>query len=216
MGGCLVPDEHARQVAMSYRSGFVTSGLATARLDASFALGERGRMLAGYSHFGDADYAEHQALLGYSMKIDSRVEVGVQAIYLLQAVGDGHYENRQWLSPAATVRVSFSPRLQAVALAGTRPWDDVRPWRMHAGLAYCAVPRLLTLVEVESEERWRLRLGAEYCYRQLLFFRAGFATAPLAVTAGAGVYYGSYLVDISVESHPVLGLTPQISLAVCF
>ena len=38
----------------------------------------------------------------------------------------------------------------------------------------------------------------------------------LVLTAGVGVYYGRYLVDLSVESHPVLGLTPHLSLSVCF
>jgi hypothetical protein len=51
---------------------------------------------------------------------------------------------------------------------------------------------------------------------QHFFFRAGLATAPLVLSAGAGIAYGRYLIDISAESHPVLGLTPQISLAVCF
>lgn len=216
MGGCLVDDGTTRFVAMGYRSGFATAGLSTARLDAAFPLGQRGRLHAGYSHFGDADYAEHQALAAYSMQIGPRVEVGIAAAYCLQAVADGHYRNRHYLAPAAMARISFTPRLQAMGLVGTRPWDEGRPWRLHVGMAYRAVNRLLTLVEVESEERWCLRMGFEYCYRQHFFFRAGLATAPLVLSAGAGIAYGRYLIDISAESHPVLGLTPQISLAVCF
>ena len=216
MGGCVNIMEHERCVSASYRSGFAVAGLSTARLDAAFPLGERGRLRAGYGHFGDADYAEHHALVGYAMRIGSGIEVGIEANYHLQAIADGHYADHHYLSPAATVRLSVTPRLQFSALVGTRPWDDARPWRTHIGMAYRAVNRLLTLVEVESEECWRLRMGAEYCYRQHFFFRAGLATAPLVLTAGAGVAYNRYLVDIGVESHPVLGLTPQVSLAVCF
>lgn len=216
MGGCLIPMDHDSYVAIDYRSGFAVAGLSTARLDASFPLGGRGHLHAGYSHFGDADYAEHQALAGYAMQIGNRVEVGIEAHYHLQAIADGHYDNHHYLSPAAMARISLAPRLVLSGLVGTRPWDGERPWRMHVGMAYRAVNRLLTLLEVESEDCWRLRLGAEYCYRQHFFFRAGLATAPLVVTAGGGIYYDRYLVDISVESHPVLGLTPQIGLAICF
>lgn len=216
MGGCITIMEHERYVSASYRSGFAVAGLSTARLDAAFPLGERGRLHAGYGHFGDADYAEHHALVSYAMRIGSGIEVGIGANYHLQAIADGRYDNHHYLSPAAMARITFTPRLQLVGLLGTRPWDEARPWRMHVGIAYRAVNRLLTLVEVESEECWRLRLGAEYCYRQHFFFRAGLATAPLVLTAGAGIYYNRYLVDLSVENHPVLGLTPQIGLAVCF
>ena len=216
MGGCILSDEHERYVAMGYRYGFATAGLATARIDASFPLGSYGLLHAGYSHLGDADYAEHQTLVGYDMQISTKLEVGVEATWHLQAIADGHYDNHHYLSPAATARVSVTPRLQVLALAGTRPWDDTRPWRMHVSMAYRAVNRLLALVEVESEECWRLRFGAEYCYRQHFFFRAGIATEPLVITAGAGIYYGKCLVDVSVESHPILGITPQISLALCF
>lgn len=208
--------EQERYVALDYRSGFAVSGMGTARLDAGLPLGEHGRIHAGYSHFGDADYAEHRLSAVYAMQVAEWMEAGVDADYCVQSVGDAHYDTRRWLSPTAFVRFSLSPRLQLMALGGTRPWDESRPWRMHVGMAYRPVSRLLTLVEVESEERWRLRLGAEYCYRQHFFFRAGMATAPLVVTAGMGVYYGRYLVDVSVESHPVLGLSPQIGLALCF
>ena len=131
--------EHERYVSASYRSGFAVAGLSTARLDASFPLGQWGRLHAGYSHFGDADYAEHQALAAYSMQIGPRVEVGIAAAYCLQAVADGHYRNRHYLAPEAMARISFTPRLQAMGLVGTRPWDEGRPWRLHVGMAYRAV-----------------------------------------------------------------------------
>lgn len=201
---------------MDYRSAFALSEMSTARIDVSFPFGNYGTMKAGYSHLGDAEYAEHQVVAGYSMRLNPQIEAGVEVRYCVQAVSDGHYENRHWLSPTVMTRISFNPRIQSYAVVGTRPWDDDRPWRMHVGVAYRAVNRLLTLVELESEDRWRLRMGAEYGYRQHFFFRAGFATSPLVVTAGVGVSYGRYLFDVSVESHPVLGLTPQFSLAVCF
>lgn len=216
LGGCFVGDGPERYVSMGYRAAFGMAGCATASLDASFLLGERGRLTLGYSHFGDVDYAEHQALLGCSLRVGRQVALGVAAGYYVQAVGDGHYAARRWLAPAVTACVGVSPKVRFTAMAGTRPWDKSRPWRMHAGLSYRAVNRLLTLVEVEGEERWRLRMGVEYCYRQHFFFRTGLATAPLVITAGVGVYYGRYLVDLSVESHPVLGLTPHLSLSVCF
>ena len=69
---------------------------------------------------------------------------------------------------------------------------------------------------MESEERMRFRLGAEYRYEKYLFFRAGMATAPLTLTFGLGFMHEIYRIDLAVEHHNILGLTPQISFGLWF
>lgn len=216
LGGCREETASPRYVDIGYRQAFAAAGMATKHVGAGWTLGTLGAVEARYSHFGDADYNEQQLSAACRMAVDERLDVGVEGRYCRLAVGDGHYEPRQWMALAATARLRLGRRLQLSALAGTRPWDTTRPWQAHVTAAYRPVEKLLTLVELESEERTRLRLGMEYCYGKILFFRAGMATAPVVLTFGLGVRYGNYVADIAVESHSTLGLTPQISLALCF
>ena len=87
-----------------------------------------------------------------------------------------------------------------------------RPWRAHAQVAYRPVSQVLAVVEAESEDRIKIRFGMEYNYSGLLFFRAGFATNPLTAAFGLGVKYRWLSIDIGVETHRVLGMTPHTSL----
>lgn len=216
LGGCRVEKASPRYVNVGYRQDFGMSGMATKHIGTGWTFGTGIAAELGYSHFGDADYNEQQLSAVGRMKVDEWIDVGVEGRYCRLAVGDGHYEPQQWMALAAMARVRMGRRLQLSALAGTRPWDTARPWQAHVTVTFRPVEKLLTLVELESEERARLRLGMEYCYGEMLFFRAGMATAPVVLTFGLGVRYRNCVADIAVESHSTLGLTPQISLALCF
>lgn len=101
-------------------------------------------------------------------------------------------------------------------LAGTRPWDRVHPYRVHLQATYRPLPQLLTIVEAESEDRTRLRIGMEYRYENLCFVRTGFSTSPIAFTFGLGTRQRRYAIDLAVEAHSALGITPQTSLTLWF
>ena len=204
-----------RKVEVGFRNEFATAGMSTMRIGAMLPLGEGWARLS-YSKFGDVDYAEHRAVAGYGLRVADGFSVGVEGGMYALAVGDGRYPTQRWLGGAVAAKAVFSPRLWLTAVAGTRPWDAGRGWRMLAAMAYRPVNRFLTVVEVESEDRWRLRLGMEYSYRQHFFFRAGMSTAPLVLTAGVGVFYGRYALDVGMGRHPVLGISPQLTLVVCF
>lgn len=213
MGGCHVDDGMFRYVAFDYRQGYAVAGMATRRVSVGWAIGNRGLTEASFSHFGDVAYHEQQLSAGYRLQVADWVEVGVEGRYLRIATDDGHYQPQQWLAASASARFKVGNRLHLSILTDSRPWDSSHPWRLHVGAAYRPVNRLLTLVELESEERLRLRFGAEYSYGRHFFFRAGFATHPFTLGGGIGVRYKIYVVDIGVETHNRLGITPQISLA---
>ena len=79
-------------------------------------------------------------------------------------------------------------------------------------MAYRPMPQVLTVVEIEKEERMRVRMGMEYDYRGTLFFRAGMATNPMTAAFGVGVRMSRLTVDIGAAVHRVLGITPQTTL----
>lgn len=212
MGGCLVAEENRRYISLSHRQGFSVSDMSTQRIGVGWTLGSRGWVSAGYTFFGDSDYAEQQVSALGGMRIDEWLDLGVEARYCRLGTGDGYYEPERWMAMAAVATVRMSPRLKLSALAGTRPWDSEHPWRMHLNAMFAPSRGLLAVVELESEERLRFRCGAEYCYREHFFFRAGMATGPVTLAFGLGIRYERYSVDLAVEAHNTLGVTPQLSM----
>ena len=82
-------------------------------------------------------------------------------------------------------------------------------------MTYRPVSDLITVVELSSDERPRFRCGMEYAYQQRYFARVGLSTNPLLMTFGLGCRVSHYHIDLGTEVHPVLGLSPQISLGLC-
>lgn len=215
MGGVHPNDTAMRRIAIGYRQGYGLAAMATRTVDATWNLGRHGRVEASFSHFGDRIYHEQQAAAGYSMKINQWLQAGIRGRYLRMATNETHYEAQQWLSAEASLQAAVGERLTLYVAGGSRQWDEARPWMGRIGLAFRAVEGLTTVAELDSEERMRVRLGAEYCYLRHYFARMGLATNPMTITFGLGARLGIYGIDLALEHHEYLGLTPQISLSIC-
>lgn len=215
LGGIHAVDTVSRRISLSYRQGYAMSGLATRMLDAAWTLGNRGRIEAAYSHFGDAIYREHQAVLGYNLRLSDWLSAGIRGGYFCVSTGDAHYEAQQWLAAEAGIQAQLNESLTLYAEGGSRQWDRSKPWLARIGVEYHAVMGLTTVVELDSDEHTRLRAGVEYCYRRHYFLRTGLATRPLTLAFGFGARLGIYGIDLAIERHEYLGFTPQISLSVC-
>lgn len=213
LGGSLLCDFDGRYVALDWRRGYRLSALDDKTLSLQLPLGA-GTALAAYSHRGTVDYHEQQAMAAYVMPLTNGLRAGMSARWLQRGTSDAHYESRQWLAPSALLQASWQAT-SLTLLAGTRPWDESRPWRMHLQAAYRPLPQLLTIAELECEERTRMRLGMEYIY-DCWQLRGGMATQPVVLTFGLGMRRPHYSIDLAVEVHSALGITPQTTLALWF
>ena len=216
MGGALIYDLEERCVGLDYRQGFLMAGMADKSLRMVWPTGKTGAVLANYLHHGYSDYHEQQATAGYAIRATEWLHVGVAARYLHLGTSDGHYPAQQWLAASALLQASLGSHTVLMLTAGNRPWDSVRPYRLHVQAQYRPLPHLLTVVEAESEEQERLRMGMEYGYREQFFLRTGLATRPLLLTFGLGFRQPHYTIDLAVEVHNALGLTPHTSLTLWF
>ena len=216
MGGCFVADDTVRHVAVDYRRGYMLAEMADKRCSVVWPTRRIGTIYADYLHHGDAAYHEQQLMAGYGLRVLPWFRVGVGASYLHVGTDDAWYEPRRWLGASVTAAADVGRSVRIAVLAGSRPWDELRPWRAHVQMAYRPIVPLLTVVELESEERVRVRAGVEYCYRDLLFVRAGMVTRPVVATFGVGVRYRWLSIDLSAETHRVLGLTPQTTVTLWF
>lgn len=216
MGGCFMPDDTVRRLSVDYRCPWLLPDMADKSIEAVWPTGQLGILGASYSRTGGKDYREQRTTAGYAIDVAPWMKVGVAAHYMHIGTSDAYYEPRQWLAATAAVQAALSEHVCLTLLGGTRPWDGRRPWRAHAQMAYRPVTHMVTLIEAESEERMRLRLGMEYQYQGMLFFRGGLATNPLTATFGVGLRYRWIGIDISAETHRSLGITPQTSLTIWF
>ncbi|MBO7101553.1 MAG: hypothetical protein J6V98_05970 [Bacteroidales bacterium] len=216
MGGSLIYDLGERCVGLDYRQGFLLAGMGDKSLRLVWPTGRTGAVVAHYQHHGNADYHEQQATAGYAIRAAEWLQVGVAARYLHLGTSDGHYPARQWLAASALLQAAIGDKTTLMLTAGSRPWDSVRPYRLHAQVQYRPLPQLLTVLEAESEECARLRMGMEYCYREQFYLRSGLATRPLLLTFGLGFRQHHYAIDLAVEVHNTLGLTPHTSLTLWF
>lgn len=212
MGGCIVPDDTVRRLTVDYRRTYMLAEMSDKGVEAVWPTGRIGIAGASYSRYGSSGYREQNATAGYALRVAPWLKVGVAAHYMHVGTSDAYYEPKQWLAATAGMQATLDGRLYFTLLGGTRPWAIQRPWRAHAQVAYRPASQVLAVVEAESEDRIRMRFGMEYNYSGLLFFRAGFATNPLTAAFGLGVKYRWLSIDIGVETHRVLGMTPHTSL----
>lgn len=215
LGGSLFYQPDAALASLGYRSGYLLTAMADKSLQLQLPFGKRGTALAAYVHHGDAAWHEQQAVAAYGMWVAEWLHVAVAARWMHRGVDDVHYRSTQWLAPSAVVRASWQ-HSSLTLLAGSRPWDDAHPWRLHLQASYRPLPRWLAVVELEREECTRLRMGVEYGFDASWFLRAGLATQPLLLTFGAGGRWKNYSADLAVGVHSALGITPQTSLSLWF
>jgi hypothetical protein len=189
--------------------------MATKTLQGTLATGKSGLAFGMYSHFGDVIYHEQQAALGYSVMLSEHITAGVYGLYSHIGTDDAHYPPQQWLDGGVILLASIGKNFGTYLTAGSRRWDKHRPFGGRIGATYCPSDELLTAAELSVEERTRLRCGMEYTYDNRYSARIGFSTNPLVMTFGVGCKVQKYHIDLATEVHPVLGLSPQISLGIC-
>lgn len=216
MGGCFLPDSQARHVDIGYRQGFLLAGMADKQISMVWPTGNVGVAVAAYTHHGNLDYHEQQAVAGYAVRPLSWLLTGVAIHYLNLGTSDPHYVPQHWLAAGVYADAALGSHTALALKVGTRPWDSGHPYRLLIQLRHRPAKGLLAVMEGEMEECVRARMGLEYCYENKVFFRTGLATAPLVATFGLGLCYKGLRIDLGAEVHQTLGMTPHTTLSLCF
>ena len=216
MGGVSLYDLDHRSTTLSYRANYMLGALASKDISLVWPTGSSGTAVASYRHHGNLDYHEQQLAGGYVIRATQWLLVGAKIRYLNLGTSDSRYQPQQWLGASLLLHAQPWGNTLLALEAGTRPWDPQRPYRWHLAAGYRPLSQLLTIIEAESEERMRLRFGMEYSYHELLHVRTGFSTHPLVLTFGLGTQWRQMAIDLAVEVHDVLGITPHTSLTLWF
>lgn len=84
-----------------------------------------------------------------------------------------------------------------------------------AGIAYVFSDKITLAAEINKTAvgETDVNAGLSYQFFQLLTLRGGLSANPFKQYAGFGLHYQQLFMDCAVNSHPVLGYSPQIALA---
>lgn len=198
-------------------------GLSALRL-ASVDLAEPARwgtLAAGARVFGADAYRETHlhvgAARGFRAGSARRINLGLRL--RLHHVAIPGYGQASALAATAGLLVEVAPFIHAgfeavnlhrPSLAG----HDELPRTLSLGLAVQTAPSLRLVLDVVKDVRFpaSVRAGVEARAADVLTLRAGAASAPACLTAGAGLRLGRLAVDVAAERHEALGWSPGVGV----
>lgn len=209
------------QVALSYRNEYLQTKLSYKSLTATYTIKKSGSLMAHYTHYGSTTYNEQQAMLGYALPVSQKLSLGVGVDYLHSGASiAGYSENLLTCSlglqfyPTERLTLGTSVFNPLFVKSSSTIVEMRIPVDFRVGIAYRILQPLLATVEVEKNiyETAALRCGLEYTYNSWLSARVGMSTQPMNLTFGAGVNRSHYAIDLALQYHTILGLTPHLSL----
>ena len=180
----------------------------------------RGNWGLDYQHFGNTNYSEQRASLGYGIAINDRISIGGALHYLYSGTSDAHYISLHLMTFSLGVQyIPVERMIVGVALINpmsvkmnTQETSFV-PSQFKVGVGYQICEELTGHLELEhrTNSYQNLRIGLEYNYLLKLFARVGFCSSPSAFSFGIGYLGDSFAIDLGSQYHQQLGISPQIS-----
>lgn len=169
--------------------------------------------------FGDDLYNEHLLGIAYSHKV-SRVQLGAKVNYVqihLDNLGSkGTFSMDFGGIAEITPQLFFGAHVYNLNQAKLADYQDERiPTVMKAGVSYKAFSKLLLALETEKDVDFPaiVKAGIEYEIIKNLHLRTGISSKPFINYFGVGFSPKRLQFDYAVRSHPVLGLSHHLSLA---
>ncbi len=208
-----------RQLVMAYDLRYGMKGLQTMAIGYVHPL-RAGVAGIGISRLGDELYNENTLSLAYSYAWE-KVNLGGKLNY--RQIGMAEVGARQSASMDVGVvaqlmpELTFGAHIYSALQSRFDPTTGERtPTIMKAGLAYQASSKIIIVAEVEKDVDFAatFKTGLEYEIVKYLRFRTGIHTRPQLYAFGVGFSPKKLQIDYALRTHPILGLSHQISLNV--
>lgn len=212
-------------VGLSIQQNSMMDGLNYGSLLALLHTPSKGTFALTLDHFGSSIYHEQRAALSYAVLIASKqskhpISLGAQLLYLHSATEDSYYLPVNLITFAIGAQIILSQR----SIFGARIYNPIDyspdatvaiqiPSMLNIGVCYRFADELLGTLEVEKDlyRSPRLRTGLEYCWNNMFLARIGLSTGATTFTYGLGYLQKHFAIDLAMQHHQVLGLTPQLS-----
>lgn len=206
-------------VAMGLRQDFLAEGMGYQWLGCVLPAAT-GTWSADYVRHGNTEYNEQKASVAYALPLSGQISLGAALHYLYSGTSDPYYTPQHLLTFSLATRYRPNERLTVgvrvynpVSMRLTSAEEVHTPIFFTLGASYRLADELLAVAEVEKQlyHPESMRFGLEYCWNRYFYARAGVATQPIIWSLGLGMKRSHYAIDIAVQHHAVLGITPQLS-----
>lgn len=208
------------EVGLSFRENFLLTELSYKSVAFALPVTKTGTLGTSYTHFGNSDYSEQRVNLMYAQRFGHMFSLGVELDYLHSGVSDAYYESSNLFTfgvglqfyPSSTLTIGahiFNPVSMHYQ---TEVKMDV-PALFRAGVAYNFIKNAIATLDFVKDMNYQsdLRIGLQYTFFDFVNARIGISTTPMVYSFGLGMDHSSWGVDLAMQVHPTLGITPQIS-----
>lgn len=207
-------------VGLAFQNNFLMSELSYKSVAFAIPVTQNGTIGTSYTHFGNSNYNEQRVNLMYAQKFGHMFALGAEFDYLHSGVSDATFESANLFTfgvglqfyPTSTLTIGahiFNP-------ISMHYQTDVKmdvPALFRAGVAYKFIKNATATMDFVKDMNHKsdLRFGLEYTFFDFVNARIGIATKPFMYSFGVGIDREKWGVDIAMQMHTILGITPQIS-----
>ncbi len=173
-----------------------------------------------FTHQGFGKYNRSRIGGSYGMKLSEHMAAGVSVHYDLLSLGEFYGRGS-----ALSASVGFSAKVNEDLMFAASVFNPFRasfsnnieenlPALLNIGVNYKFSEKVNMSAELEKDINLRpgMKLGIEYLPIDVLYLRAGFRTQPQSYTFGIGLQLKQIRIDMASWVHPVLGVSPMLSL----
>jgi len=169
---------------------------------------------------GNQYFIDQKLSVGYGRQFGEHVLSGISLVYVFQKAGNESPALHQVSYELGTI-ILLSKKVN-LAFTAFNPFQlyfksedyATLPSIFKLGLSVQYSPALSIYSECEKDLDLspRLKLGMEYIYRDIFFFRGGIRIFPASYSFGAGLRHNRYLLEFSSAYYQYLGFTPHVSI----
>lgn len=173
----------------------------------------------GMNHYGFSDFNQQRFTFSTSKKLAQTLSLGIQINYVFTTID--HYGSTGALlfgagasyQPTGKIMLAFvayNPNQQSYSANVS----DKIPSYARLGIQYKVNDRVYVLAEADqqTEQNTTFRGGVKYEPHQRITFAIGVSSQPIVFNFGSSFKLADLVIDLGAGVHPVLGVTPQISL----
>ncbi|MDW8418881.1 MAG: hypothetical protein RML37_05665 [Chitinophagales bacterium] len=171
------------------------------------------------NYYGYKFFNETKLGLAYARKLGSKFAVGLQFDYLRMFIAENgqrqfftfetgmQYKPWKFLTLGAHIYNPIPYKVEKV-------FGERLPTIIRFGLGYEPSRTVLVAVEYQQDIHYKPQFKSGIEYRPIKYFslRGGVQTSPFSASFGFGGAVAGARLDVSASYHPVLGITPQLSL----
>ncbi|MFT4756351.1 MAG: hypothetical protein ACI91R_000996 [Vicingaceae bacterium] len=208
------------QGGISYENQFLLSELSnkTAIVTAPVSRGSFGLSI---NQFGYSSFNENRIGISFGQMLSKKISIGIQLNYLSTRIGDGYGETNALSGNIGLLaKINDELLLSAVVINPNRAklaefTDERFPTLIKLGVSYEFSKKVIVFTEVTKDIDYdaNVRMAIEYKALKMLYFRAGYATAPSLTSFGFGLNVDKFKLDFASGFDANLGFSPQVSMS---